>query len=160
MPSVHSLKWWITASMLLANSSRGGGSSRSGNIATGPSSFDVGTPDNTPGKTNGPDLLSASYDTSTNLVAGDSNRRTDVFVRDTTANPPPPPQTVSCVVPRVIGLRLATARKRITKAHCKVGRVRHRHTGPSRVGRVLSQSTRAGTRHAAGTKVNLAVGRR
>ena len=97
---------------------------------------------------------------STNLVAGDTNRRTDVFVRDTTANPPPPPQPASCVVPRVIGLRLATARQRIAKAHCKVGRVRHRLAAPRRVGRVLAQSPRAGTRRAAGTKVNLVVGRR
>ncbi len=94
-----------------------------------------------------------------NLVSGDTNHFTDIFVRDTTANPPPPPPPAQCVVPRVIGLRLATARKRITRAHCRVGRVR-RARSPRRVGRVLSQSPRAGVRRAAGTRVNLVVGRR
>jgi len=94
----------------------------------------------------------------TNLVPGDTNRLNDIFVRDTTANPPPPPR---CAVPRVVGLRLATARKRITKANCRVGKVRRAHVrSKRRVGRVIAQSPRAGTRHAAGTPVNLVVGRR
>ena len=93
-----------------------------------------------------------------NLVSGDTNRFTDIFLRDTTANPPPPPKA-QCVVPRVIGLRLVTARKRITRARCRVGRVRPVRTR-RRVGRVLSQSPRAGSRRAAGTRVNLVVGRR
>jgi Tol biopolymer transport system component len=93
-----------------------------------------------------------------NLVVGDMNHFTDIFVRDTTANPPPPP-IPHCVVPRAIGLRFATARKRITKANCRVGRVR-RVRSPRRAGRVISQSPRAGTTHTAGTRVNLAVGRR
>jgi hypothetical protein len=100
--------------------------------------------------------LVAYQSDATNLVSGDTNRSTDIFLRDTTANPPPPPR---CVVPRVIGLRLAAARKRITRASCRVGRVR-RVRSQRRAGRVLSQSPRAGTRHAAGTRVNLVVGRR
>jgi len=93
----------------------------------------------------------------TNLVAGDTNRFSDVFARDLTAVPPvpPPPQ---CRVPRVIGLRLATARTRIRKANCRVGRVRRARS--RRVGRVLSQSPRAGARRANGARVNLVVGRR
>jgi Tol biopolymer transport system component len=93
-----------------------------------------------------------------NLVSGDTNGSTDIFVRDTTANPPPP---VQCVVPRVIGLRLAAARKRITRANCRVGRVRRvRVRSARRVARVIAQSPRAGTHRAAGARVNLAVGRR
>jgi Tol biopolymer transport system component len=92
----------------------------------------------------------------TNLVSGDTNGSTDILVRDTTANPPPP---VQCVLPRVIGLRLAAARKRITRAKCRVGRVR-RVRSKRRVGRVIAQSPRAGTHRAAGARVNLVVGRR
>jgi Tol biopolymer transport system component len=91
-----------------------------------------------------------------NLVAGDTNRFSDVFVRDlTTVSPVTPPQ---CVVPRVIGLRLAAARMRIKRANCRVGRIRRARS--RRVGRVLSQSPRAGSRQAHGTRVNLVVGRR
>ena len=102
--------------------------------------------------------LVAYESAATNLVSGDTNRSTDIFVRDTTANPPPPPPA-RCVVPRVIGLRLATARKRITRANCRVGRVR-RVRSQRRAGRVISQNPRAGTRRAAGARVNLVVGRR
>ena len=95
----------------------------------------------------------------TNLVAGDSNRFTDVFVRDrAAAPPPPPPPPPQCRVPRVIGLRLATAQTRIRRANCRVGRVRRARS--RRVGRVLSQSPRAGLRRPRGTRVNLVVGRR
>ena len=93
-----------------------------------------------------------------NLVPGDSNRRSDIFVRDTTLNPPPPPR---CVVPRVLGLRLAAARKRITRAKCRVGKIRRAHVrSAQRVGRVIAQSPRPGTHHPAGTRVSLVVGRR
>ena len=72
--------------------------------------------------------------------------------------PPPPPPVVRCIVPRVIGLRLAKARTRIRHAHCSVGRVRSSRS--RRVARVLSQSPRAGARRPRGTRVNLVVGRR
>jgi Tol biopolymer transport system component len=99
-----------------------------------------------------------AFDSSaSNLAAGDSNRFSDVFVRDLTAAPPVTPQ---CVVPRVIGLRLATARTRIKRARCNVGRVRRARARARRVGRVLSQSPKAGSRRAQFAKVNLVVGRR
>lgn len=94
-----------------------------------------------------------------NLVAGDSNNFTDVFLNDPSGvAPPPPAPTVRCKVPRVIGLRLATARKRIGRANCRVGRVRRARS--RRVGRVLSQSPRAGSVRPRGAKVKLVVGRR
>jgi len=71
--------------------------------------------------------------------------------------PPPPPPT-RCRVPNVVGLRLASARLRIRRAHCSVGRVRRARS--RRVGRVLAQSPRPGTRRPAGTPVRLVVGRR
>jgi Tol biopolymer transport system component len=72
--------------------------------------------------------------------------------------PPPPPPAPSCRVPRVVGLRLAPAKQRIRRAHCAVGRIRKKHS--KRVGRVLAQSPRAGTKLSQGGRVNLVVGRR
>jgi Tol biopolymer transport system component len=94
-----------------------------------------------------------------NLVAGDSNHFTDVFLHDPVAvAPPPPPPPVRCVVPRVTGMWLATARAKIAKANCRVGSVRRARA--QRAGRVLAQSPRAGAVRTRGTKVNLVVGRR
>jgi GH25 family lysozyme M1 (1,4-beta-N-acetylmuramidase) len=72
--------------------------------------------------------------------------------------PPPPPPAVICRVPRVIGMRLANARTRIRRAHCSPGRVRHVRS--KRVGRVLGQRPRAGSRRARGARVSLLVGRK
>ncbi len=74
--------------------------------------------------------------------------------------PPPPPPGIqpSCWVPRVVGLRLATAKRRIRRGHCRVGRVRRARS--RRVNRVLAQSPRPGVRRRLGTRVSLLVGRR
>jgi len=63
-----------------------------------------------------------------------------------------------CRVPRVIGLKLAAAKRAISRGGCGVGRVRR--TPSPRVGRVLRQSPRAGAQRRYGTRVNLVVGRR
>jgi uncharacterized delta-60 repeat protein len=72
---------------------------------------------------------------------------------------PPPPPAVRCVVPRVVHLRLARARSKIRRAHCRVGGVRSIRSTRFR-GIVLRQSPGAGRRLARGTRVNLVVGRR
>jgi peptide/nickel transport system substrate-binding protein len=72
--------------------------------------------------------------------------------------PPPPPPRVRCVVPRVVGQRLAAARARIRRAHCTVGRVRSARSSRRR-GRVVSQRPRPGTRLPRGGRVNLVVSR-
>ena len=61
-----------------------------------------------------------------------------------------------CLVPRVVGKRLAAARRSIRAAHCSLGRMR-RISSPKSAGRVISQSPRPGLRKAAGTKVKLVV---
>jgi hypothetical protein len=63
---------------------------------------------------------------------------------------------IRCVVPRVVGLRLARAKARIRSANCRVGHLRRRRS--SRVGRVLAQNPRAGVRRPRGTRVNLVIG--
>lgn len=95
-----------------------------------------------------------------NLVPGDSNEFTDVFVHDPTAATPAPPPEIRCVVPRVIGLRLAVARARIGRANCLVGSVRRVRAKPMKAGKVLAQNPRAGSVRARGAKVKLVVGRR
>jgi hypothetical protein len=95
-----------------------------------------------------------------NLVPGDANRFSDIFVHDPTGVPPPaPPPAVKCVVPKVIGLRLAVARARIGRANCTVGRVR-RVRSRRGVGKVLGQRPKAGSVRPRGAKVKLVVGRR
>jgi glucose/arabinose dehydrogenase len=65
---------------------------------------------------------------------------------------------IRCRVPRVLGLRLATARSRIRRAYCRVGRVRQQRSSRAR-GRVVGQSPRPGARRARGTRVHLTVSR-
>ena len=72
--------------------------------------------------------------------------------------PPPAPRAERCRAPRVVGLRLARARTKVRRAGCTVGRVRH--TRSRHVGRVVSQSPRAGKILARGGQVRLVVGRR
>ena len=68
------------------------------------------------------------------------------------------PAPVRCRVPRVVGLRLGTARTRIRRASCRVGRVRQRRSTRAR-GRVVAQSPRPGVRRVRGTRVHLVVSR-
>ena len=72
--------------------------------------------------------------------------------------PRPPPPPVRCIVPRVVGLRLRPAKSQIRASHCGVGRVRYARS--RRVGKVIGQTPRPGTRKPRGFKVKLVVGRR
>jgi hypothetical protein len=104
--------------------------------------------------------LAAFESDASNLVSGDSNNFTDVFVYDPLGTPPPPPRRpVRCVVPRVIGMRLSVARKRVARANCLVGRVRRARAAKTRVGKVIAQSPKARSVRPRATKVNLVVGR-
>jgi hypothetical protein len=70
-------------------------------------------------------------------------------------NAPP----VQCVVPKVVGLKLAKAKTKIKKAHCRVGKVTRKHSSKKKRGRVIKQSPKAGKHLPAGTKVKLTVGK-
>jgi beta-lactam-binding protein with PASTA domain len=65
---------------------------------------------------------------------------------------------VRCVVPRLIGLKLARAKTKIRRGHCAVGRVRRARS--RLVGRVVAQSPQAGARRPRGFRVTIVVGRR
>ena len=94
----------------------------------------------------------------TNLVTGDSNQFTDIFVHDPAATRPPPPPPIRCVVPKVIGMRLAVARKRLVRANCRVGTVRRARAKPKKAVRRSAIAAELLLR-ARNAKVNLVVGR-
>jgi PASTA domain-containing protein/List-Bact-rpt repeat protein len=71
----------------------------------------------------------------------------------------PPLAPPSCKVPRLVGLALKTARTKIVRAHCRVGKITKKRVAGKKRGRVVGQSPRAGTRLKAGARVSLAVGR-
>jgi hypothetical protein len=73
------------------------------------------------------------------------------------ARAPAPPQARRCVVPSVRGKRLAAARKAITKAQCRVGRVQRKFSNRVRAGRVISQTPRPRARLASRARVHLVV---
>jgi PASTA domain len=70
---------------------------------------------------------------------------------------PPRQQPRRCVVPRVRGKQLAAARKAITKAYCRVGRVQRKFSNRVRAGRVISQTPRPRARLASRGRVHLVV---
>jgi VCBS repeat-containing protein len=71
----------------------------------------------------------------------------------------PPAAPVRCVVPRLKGKTVAQARRLLTKAHCRAGKITRVSTKKVRRHRVLSTRPSAATRHAKGTVVKLTVRR-
>jgi Fibronectin type III domain/PASTA domain/RTX calcium-binding nonapeptide repeat (4 copies) len=69
------------------------------------------------------------------------------------------PSKPKCVVPNVVGKPLATAKTKIKKAHCRVGKVTYKLSTKAKMNRVLSETPKAGKRLKNGTKVSLIVGR-
>ena len=59
-------------------------------------------------------------------------------------DPPPPTKKVYCVVPNVKGKTLAAAKRKLTAAHCKVGKTTKAKSKTVKKGNVISQSPKAG----------------
>lgn len=75
--------------------------------------------------------------------------------------PAKPRATVVCRVPQLTGLTLPAARRRLTAAHCRLGRVRTvTTTRRARAGRIVRVARRAGTRLKRDAKVDVTVARR
>jgi uncharacterized repeat protein (TIGR01451 family) len=70
--------------------------------------------------------------------------------------PPPPPPTVACLVPKVIGKRVAGAKRLLVEAHCATGKIRRVYSRAPK-GRVVAQSRRPGLQLAAGARIGLVV---
>jgi alpha-tubulin suppressor-like RCC1 family protein len=66
---------------------------------------------------------------------------------------------VQCVVPKVKGKTLKSAKKAIAKRHCAVGKIRHAYSKKVKKGRVISQKPSAGTVRPENARVNLVVSR-
>jgi hypothetical protein len=68
---------------------------------------------------------------------------------DPSPNPTPDPTPTppaTCKVPKLIGLHLANAKKRLAKAHCKLGKVKKPKHGRAATLVVTNQSPKAGKR--------------
>ncbi len=76
-----------------------------------------------------------------------------------TSAPPPPPPVKKCIVPKVVGLKLAKAKTKIKKAHCRVGKVTKKHSSKKKKGKVIKQSPKAHKHLKVNSKVNLTVGK-
>jgi hypothetical protein len=73
--------------------------------------------------------------------------------------PPPPFVPPKCVVPNVVGKKLAAAKTKIKAGHCRVGTISYATSSKQREGRALRERPAAGKRLANGAKISLVVGR-
>jgi hypothetical protein len=78
--------------------------------------------------------------------------------------PPPPPAPLPaaqarCVVPRLRGKTLTSARTALARAHCRLGAVRRAYSSTVRRGRVIRQAPRAGARSLQGARVAVVLSR-
>jgi hypothetical protein len=64
-----------------------------------------------------------------------------------------------CRVPKVVGKRVASAKRTIAKRHCRTGKVGHAYSRKRKQGIVISQSRRPGKVLPARSKINLIVSR-
>jgi List-Bact-rpt repeat protein/PASTA domain-containing protein len=62
-----------------------------------------------------------------------------------------------CIVPKVKGLKLKKAKKKIRHNNCKVGKIKHKYSKKIHKKHVIKSKPRAGSKHHAGFKVKLYV---
>lgn len=72
--------------------------------------------------------------------------------------PPPPPPPAACLVPKVAGMKLKAAKKKIRAANCTVGKVRKPKGLKGKALVVKSSNPAAGATKPAGAKVHLKLG--
>ena len=78
----------------------------------------------------------------------------------TTAQSPTATTPRACVVPRLHGLTLATAKRRLAAANCRLGRVAHRRARRASRGRVIAQRLRPRAHMPVGARVGVTLGKR
>jgi Glucodextranase, domain B/PASTA domain len=64
---------------------------------------------------------------------------------------------IRCVVPRLRGKTLTTAKRLLKRAHCRLGKVVHEASTRVKPGRIVATRFKAGTRHPAGSRVRVTV---
>jgi eukaryotic-like serine/threonine-protein kinase len=62
-----------------------------------------------------------------------------------------------CTVPKLVGKRVAAARRALRRSNCRVGPITRKHSAKVARRRVIASDPKAGTTHKAGTKVALTV---
>jgi len=85
---------------------------------------------------------------------GDANYNPAPAVSRSFSIRPPP-----CKVPKVVGKRVASAKRTIAKRHCRTGKVGYAYSRKRKKGIVISQSRRPGKVLPARSKINLVVSR-
>jgi subtilisin family serine protease len=73
--------------------------------------------------------------------------------------PPPPPFKPPCVVPNVIGVKLATAKAKIKARHCRAGKLTYVKSTTKKKGKVVVEKPKAGKRLGNDAKVSLWIGK-
>ena len=74
-----------------------------------------------------------------------------------TATGATPFQAQACKVPQLNGNKLRGAKKRVRKAHCKVGKVKKIEGATAKTGKVVKQRPKAGKVLAPGTKIKVTL---
>jgi hypothetical protein len=77
-----------------------------------------------------------------------------------TVTTPAPKPALVCAVPDLKGLTLSKAKTALRTGHCALGTVTKKKATRAKFGRVLSQTTRAGTQATSGAKVALTLGKK
>jgi len=98
--------------------------------------------------------LTATQPGDANYNRAPSIARTFAIARATQLKPP-----VRCSVPKVVGKRLATAKRMLKQRHCATGTTKYVHSKKAKKGIVVAQGVRPGRVLTAGTKIKLTVGR-
>src|SRR5262249_9762442 len=64
-----------------------------------------------------------------------------------------------CVVPSLKGKTVTQAKKALSKAHCKLGKVSRKKVKKAKKGRITAQAVKARTKRIANTKISVTVAR-
>jgi PASTA domain len=99
-------------------------------------------------------LTGAGSCTITASQPGDANYNAAPDVQRTFTITRPP-----CRVPKVVGRRVASAKRTIAGRHCRTGKVSHAYSRKRKKGTVISQSRRPGKLLPARSRINLVVSR-
>jgi hypothetical protein len=105
-------------------------------------------------------LTGAGSCTVTATQPGDSNYNAAPDVPQTIAiaRATPLKPTSKCVVPKVVGKPLGTAKRMLARRHCRPGRIRYVGSRKTKKGLVIAQNRRPGRVLPANTKIALSIG--
>jgi beta-lactam-binding protein with PASTA domain len=74
-----------------------------------------------------------------------------------TVSPSAGPASLSCVVPRLIGNELQSAKRKLRRADCRIGKVKKIAGASATNGKIIAQSARPGAILPPGSRINVAL---